>query len=76
MFGIDGEILIALPFILLLYFTPSIVAARHLHSKATAIRILNLLAGWTFVGWVAAAVWAYTENNRADKNEQARAELG
>ena len=70
MFGINGEVLIALPFILLLYFTPSIVASWRKHSKATAIRILNLLAGWTFIGWVAAAVWAYTENNRDDKKRK------
>jgi hypothetical protein len=43
---------------------------RRKHSKATSIRILNLLAGWTFLGWVAAAVWAYTENNRPDEKNK------
>jgi ABC-type uncharacterized transport system permease subunit len=69
MFGINEEILIILPFILLLYFAPSIAATWRKHSKAPAIRILNILAGWTFVGWVVAAVWAYTENNRSKKNK-------
>lgn len=70
MFGINEEILIALPFILLFYFAPSIVASWRKHSKATSIRLLNLLAGWTFLGWVAAAVWAYTENNRVGKKKE------
>ena len=70
MFGINEEILIALPFILLFYFAPSIVASWRKHSKATSIRVLNFLAGWTFLGWVAAAVWAYTEDNRVgEKNK-------
>jgi len=69
-FGINEEILVALPFILLIYFAPSIAASWRKHSKATSIRILNLLAGWTFLGWVAAAVWAYTENNRPDEKKR------
>jgi alpha/beta superfamily hydrolase len=67
MFGVDGLALIILLFFLLFYFAPAIVATQRNHSKATAIRILNLLAGWTFIGWVAAAVWAYTEDNRVIK---------
>lgn len=42
------------------YFTPAIVAACRSHHNGVAIFMLNLLAGWTFVGWVAAAVWACT----------------
>lgn len=55
----DVTFLIAFPFILLLYFTPSIIAHHRKHPKRTAIRVLNLLTGWTFIGWVIAAVWAY-----------------
>ncbi len=46
-----------------LYFLPAIVG-RH-KRNARAILLLNLLAGWTFVGWVVAMVWACTVN--ADK---------
>jgi len=66
MFGIGGngtENLVFL-FLVFLYFVPSIVATWRKHSKATSIRILNILAGWTFIGWIIAAVWAYSENNR------------
>ncbi len=41
-----------------LYFIPAIVASKRDHQNATAIGILNLLLGWTIIGWVGALVWA------------------
>lgn len=41
-----------------LYFLPSIIAASRKHARSDAIFTLNLLAGWTIVGWAAAMVWA------------------
>ena len=43
-----------------LYFVPWIVAARRRHPNTQAIAVLNVLAGWTFLGWVVAIVWAST----------------
>lgn len=43
-----------------LYFTPSFVAGAREHPNTTAILALNLLLGWTFLGWVGALVWALT----------------
>lgn len=45
-------------FVILLYFAPSMVAMKNNHKHTDAIQILNLLLGWTFLGWVAALVWA------------------
>jgi len=45
---------------LLLYLFPTFVAERRRHRQITAIVALNLLLGWTFLGWVAALVWALT----------------
>jgi hypothetical protein len=45
---------------LLFYFIPSMVAALRNHPNGNAIFVLNLFAGWTFVGWVVAIVWACT----------------
>ena len=42
------------------YFVPAIVAFHRKHRNRGAITILNLLLGWTFVGWVAALVWSCT----------------
>lgn len=43
-----------------LYLLPSIVASRRHHHNATAIFILNLFLGWTFLGYIVALVWAFT----------------
>ena len=43
-----------------LYFTPALVAGARHHPQQGAILALNLLAGWTFIGWVGAFVWACT----------------
>lgn len=45
---------------LLAYLIPSIVAANRQHHQIGAIATLNLLLGWTFLGWAAALVWAMT----------------
>ncbi len=40
----------------LLYFLPAIVG--HNKRDAAGIFVLNLLLGWTIIGWVIAMVWA------------------
>lgn len=41
------------------YFLPTLVAILRAHKNGCAIFMLNLLLGWTFVGWVIALVWAF-----------------
>ena len=43
-----------------LYMLPTIIALCRKHPKSLAIFVLNFLSGWTFVGWVAGMVWAFT----------------
>ncbi|MBE6915841.1 MAG: superinfection immunity protein [Ruminococcaceae bacterium] len=43
---------------LAVYFIPSIVAWRKNHIQTTAIILLNVFLGWTFIGWVVALIWA------------------
>ena len=45
-----------------LYFLPAIIAGSRSHVNAGAITVLNLLLGWTLIGWVAALVWSFTNN--------------
>ena len=45
----------------LFYFVPAIVAGTREHHQTFAIVILNVVGGWTLVGWVVALVWACTE---------------
>lgn len=45
---------------IVLYVVPGLIALGRGHHQRFAILALNLLLGWTFVGWVAAFVWALT----------------
>jgi threonine/homoserine/homoserine lactone efflux protein len=47
-----------------LAFLPSIIAViRHNHATGR-IFLLNLLLGWTGIGWIVALVWACTGERR------------
>ena len=59
-----GLILIML-FGLPVYFVPTIIAAVRQTRNLVYIILLNLLAGWTFLGWVAALVWAIVADKKA-----------
>lgn len=45
---------------LVLYFVPTLIALHRQHRQKLAIFALNLLLGWTFLGWAAAVVWSLT----------------
>ena len=42
------------------YFIPTIIASRRKHPNTSAILALNLLLGWTLIGWIISLVWALT----------------
>lgn len=44
------------------YFLPATVAVARAKRDAGAIFALNLLLGWTLLGWVAALIWALTHD--------------
>jgi hypothetical protein len=54
--------------IVALYFLPSIIA--HKKRNKSAIVALNLLLGWTVLGWVIALVWALTSDPKVKVNVQ------
>ena len=45
---------------LLLYLAPWMLAACRSHHQSLAIFALNVLLGWTGLGWIIAFVWACT----------------
>jgi pheromone shutdown protein TraB len=47
--------------LLVLYFIPSFVAEHNKKANSTAIFVLNLFLGWTFIGWIIALIWATTK---------------
>jgi hypothetical protein len=46
----------------ILYFLPAIIAFARSKRDSGAILVLNLLLGWTAIGWVIALVWALKED--------------
>jgi small-conductance mechanosensitive channel len=45
------------------YFLPAIIAWKRRHRNWRAIMALNLMLGWSLIGWVAALVWSlYTQD--------------
>jgi hypothetical protein len=47
-----------------IYFAPAIIASMRRHRQILAIFVLNLVAGWTLIGWIAALVWAFIRQER------------
>lgn len=45
-----------LAFITVLYFLPTLIG--HNKRDVLGIFIVNLIFGWTFIGWIVALVWA------------------
>ena len=51
-------------FLAVLYFLPTLVASLRHSSSSGLIFLLNLVAGWTVVGWLAALIWALVSGPR------------
>ena len=61
MFEIGGtELIILIPIFIVFYLLPSVIARARQHKNILPIFVLNLLLGWTFLGWVVALVWSFT----------------
>jgi hypothetical protein len=41
-----------------LYFLPAIISVIRKHHNRMQIILLNLLLGWTFLGWIGALIWS------------------
>ena len=44
----------------LLHFIPSVIAFLRDHQSKWAILALNVLLGWSGIGWIAALIWSLT----------------
>lgn len=45
-----------------IYLIPAIIAFDRRHRQRGAILALNILLGWTFIGWLASFVWSLTNS--------------
>tara|TARA_A100001035_G_scaffold157041_1_gene123977 strand:+ start:365 stop:655 length:291 start_codon:yes stop_codon:yes gene_type:complete len=68
----DAATGLAIALILGIYFLPDWIAQSRGHPNRGSIFILNLFLGWTFLGWVAALIWA---NSFIDKGKRQKTAL-
>ena len=52
------EPLLGIGILLVMYFLPSIIAALRGHASIMAIIAVNVLFGWTSLGWIWAFIWS------------------
>ena len=70
-FGLTILVLFWIFVLLPIYFVPSYIAFKKQKLQKTAIVVLNVFLGWTFLGWVVALVWACMEDGtRTAENRQ------
>lgn len=58
-----AHLIIMMPMLLLwlgIYTLPTIVAALRSHRSIFRIALVNILLGWSLIGWVIAFIWACT----------------
>lgn len=48
------------------YFSPALIALLRRHHQSAAIAALNVLLGWTVLGWIGALIWSLTAVRRRD----------
>jgi len=44
------------------YFAPMIVAIASDHKNTASISVVNVLLGWTLIGWAVALAWAFKKD--------------
>ena len=59
MIRVDPNVLaVLLPLSMACYLVPSLIAFLRGHRSVPAIFALNLLVGWTVVGWIGVLIWS------------------
>jgi T4 superinfection immunity protein len=57
---------------IVLHFWPTVTAIRRRHPALGGVILLNVLAGWTVIGWVVAFVWAYQGTSPRERRRERR----
>lgn len=52
------------------YMLPALIAHHRRHRNRLAITWLNLLLGWTLIGWIISLVWACTADTEPAKERR------
>lgn len=49
--------------LMFLYALPTFIAWRRKHNSLGSVAIVNILTGWSLIGWVAALIWSFLDND-------------
>lgn len=69
----DGSMMSAIAIVVIgfaAYFAPAIIASVRGRDGTAMIAFLNLLLGWTVIGWVVLLVIAFTGRTQRDRDQQ------
>jgi uncharacterized membrane protein len=50
--------IIMLIFVVVIYMLPTLLAFGREHPRRNDIAVINILLGWTLIGWLAVFLWA------------------
>jgi len=70
MFGIDGDLIVSIVtgiILMCIYFLPTIIAVAKDHKQMPALVVINILTGWTFIGYLIALVWSLWRYKKEEK---------
>ncbi|MTW20069.1 superinfection immunity protein [Allochromatium palmeri] len=56
--------------LILFYLLPTWLAFDQGHRRRVTISVLNVLLGWTVIGWVGLLLWSLTQNQRGSQEHQ------
>lgn len=45
----------------IVYFLPAILAYNYEHENAQDIALIDILFGWTIIGWLIAFIWVFSK---------------
>ena len=51
----------------LIYFIPTVVCLIRKHTYKFYIIFLNIILGWTLIGWIASLIWSFIDNKKTEK---------
>jgi hypothetical protein len=57
MFGSTATILMLMA-IVVIYILPTLIAFGREHPRRQDVAVLNIVLGWTLIGWIGAFLWA------------------
>ena len=48
----------------LIYFIPTVICLIRKHTYKLYIICLNIILGWTLIGWIACLIWSFIDNKK------------